>query len=249
MKFPLALLCALPLAAFAQTASEPQPGQRLFDGSCARCHGFDAAGAIGPNLQRSVLLRAENEPAFKVFVQNGSPDRGMPATPLADNEYAAIAAYVRSLRVVDTGVQSAQAARGKKVYEREQCGSCHIVQGVGRALGPELSSIGVTRKIEQLKQDLLQPAARLPQAPFGFTQYLPVRIVAKQGQDVSGVRLNEDAFSIQLRDADGRLHAFRKSEVAQLDKHYDKSVMPGVKLKAAQLDDLLAYLASLRGVK
>lgn len=224
-------------------------GQQLFDGSCARCHGFDAAGAIGPNLQRSVLLRAENEPAFKALVQNGSPTRGMPATPgLSDRELSSIAAYVRSLHVVDPGVQAAQAARGEKIYEQQNCASCHIVYGEGRGIGPELTDIGVKRKAGQLRQDLIDPAASLPQIG-GVTEFLPTRVVMNDGREVSGLRINEDAFSIQLRDMDDRLRTFKKTELKRIDKQFDGSLMPRVELDATKLDDLVAYLTSLRGTR
>lgn len=248
MKFPLALLCALPLAAFAQTASEPQMGQQLFDGSCARCHGFDAAGAIGPNLQRSAVLKVEAEAAFKAIVQTGIPSRGMPATPLSDAELGAIGAYIRSLRVVEPTVQAAAVERGRELYRQQECGACHIVQGVGKGVGPELTDIGVKRKAAQLRVDLANPSASLPQVG-GMAGYLPVTVATTKGESISGLRVNEDAFSIQLRDAAGGLRSFKKSELRQIDKQFDRSTMPAAKLAAAQLDDLVAYLTSLRGVK
>ncbi|MDH5312044.1 MAG: cytochrome c, partial [Gammaproteobacteria bacterium] len=63
-----------------------------------------------------------------------------------------------------------------------------------------------------------------------------------------GMRVNEDAFSIQVRDVSGALHSFRKDELAGLDKIPSHSLMPplGDALSSAEIDDLVSYLMSLR---
>ena len=67
---------------------------------------------------------------------------------------------------------------------------------------------------------------------------------------VRGVRVNEDSFTIQLRDDSNRFRSFRKSDLKELKKEFDVSTMPSYKsLTAVELDDLVAYLASLRGEK
>ena len=79
--------------------------------------------------------------------------------------------------------------------------------------------------------------------------FLQVRLVTTDGRRLTGVRVNEDPFSIQIRDFSDRLHSFWKSELAQLDKDWGRSPMPGYRdvFTAAELDDLVAYLVSLRG--
>jgi hypothetical protein len=73
--------------------------------------------------------------------------------------------------------------------------------------------------------------------------------VAKDGKSYDGTRVYEDTFSIELKDAAGNFHSFKKLELAKLEKLPGKSVMPSFKdtLSAAQLDDLVAYLAGLKG--
>jgi len=51
-------------------------------------------------------------------------------------------------------------------------------------------------------------------------------VVPKNGEAVTGVRVNEDSFSIQLQDSAGRSHSFWKSEVTKIDKQRGKSPMP-----------------------
>jgi len=68
---------------------------------------------------------------------------------------------------------------------------------------------------------------------------------------VSGVRLNEDSFTIQLKDAGNKVYSFRKTDVQQVDKQFGKSMMPDYKARvtASELDDLVAYLSGLGGAK
>ena len=72
--------------------------------------------------------------------------------------------------------------------------------------------------------------------------------MTREGSAVTGVRVNEDSFSIQLRDAAGKMHSMWKSELKSLDKDLKKSPMPRYAegfFAASELDDLVAYLAQL----
>jgi hypothetical protein len=66
---------------------------------------------------------------------------------------------------------------------------------------------------------------------------------------VRGIRVNEDSFTIQLRDAGGRYHSFRKAELKDLVRLSGRTPMPSFEgqIGQAELDDLVAYLASLKG--
>jgi cytochrome c oxidase cbb3-type subunit III len=68
---------------------------------------------------------------------------------------------------------------------------------------------------------------------------------------VRGVRVNEDSFTIQIKDASGRYHSYRKLDLVKIEKDPGKTFMPAFasSLSGAELDDLVAYLASLRGVE
>ena len=63
--------------------------------------------------------------------------------------------------------------------------------------------------------------------------------------------MNEDSFSIQVRDAGGRSYSFWKKDLAQIDRQRGKSPMPSYQgqLSDAELTDLVAYLASLKEAK
>jgi hypothetical protein len=63
------------------------------------------------------------------------------------------------------------------------------------------------------------------------------------------VRISEDVFWVYVRDSAGRVHRYWKSDLDGLDREVGASLMPayGAQRSAAEVDDLVAYLASLRG--
>jgi putative heme-binding domain-containing protein len=119
-----------------------------------------------------------------------------------------------------------------------------VIQGQGGSDGPDLTDIGARRSAAYLKDALLRPGGASPDG------YLIVTARLRDGREVSGRRLNEDSFTIQLRDSREGLHSLRKSDLAELRKEFGKSEMPSYEsLSSSEIDDLIAYLSSLRGVK
>ena len=254
MILPLILALTMQTAA---PARDVQEGKKLFDGMCARCHGIDGTGDEGPALNRATLARAGTEDALRDVIRDGIPDRGMPRVRrLSDGELAQLVAYVRSLGRAGGAPARGDAERGRAVYTRLGCAACHIVDGEGGSFGPELTEIGVQRGAGYLKQSVIGPAEMLPRGLSlvpgrGFAEYLPVQIVTSDGRVVRGVRINEDPFTIQVRDTNNQFHSYRKSELKDVQKEFGKSLMPGFRGRVtdAELDDLVAYLSTLRGVK
>lgn len=241
----------------AQGTTEIEKGKQLFLGMCSRCHGVEGGGGEGPNLNRPVLSRAPDDEALTAVIRDGIPDRGMPKLRrFTDAELHAMVIYIRSLSR-NTAVSAAgNAEKGRAVYQKSGCASCHIVGGEGGSLGPELTSIGAHRAPDYLRQAIVDPAATLPRGVMafpghGFNEFLPVRVVTRDGREVRGVRVNEDSFTIQVRDAGSQLYSFRKADLQTLDKQIGKSLMPQYKSKIAgpDLDDLVAYLSSLGGAQ
>jgi cytochrome c oxidase cbb3-type subunit 3 len=105
--------------------------------------------------------------------------------------------------------------------------------------------VGARRSPQHLRASVTEPEAEVTD---GFLQ---VRVTPRSGPRVTGVRVNEDTFSIQVRDLAGNLHSYWKNELAELQRDRGKSPMPayGGRLASGELDDLVAYLASLEGVR
>jgi len=253
----LVLLSAMaaPRPSAAQSAADVQAGKTLFGGLCVTCHGFDGAGGAGPPLNRPRLLNAPDEASLRAVISDGIPNRGMPRVRrTTETELRQLVAYVRSLGRSARPAVRGNAQRGLEVYGKLNCASCHIVRGQGGSLGPPLTDIGALRGPQYLRQAILEPAAALPNGTLvvpgrGYSEYLPVRVVMKDGQEVRGIRLNEDLFTIQLRDVAGRFHSIRKSEAEVVRKETGASLMPSFagRISDVELDDLVAYLSSLGG--
>jgi cytochrome c oxidase cbb3-type subunit III len=218
-------------------------GKLIFEGHCALCHGIDGGGGRGPSLRRAKLLHAPDDEALKSLIENGIQPEMPPAWFLAPEEIANVGAYVRTLGNVPPEALPGDPARGKAIYARSGCSACHILAGEGSGYGPELTDVGARRGSARLRETLQNPAKTIPE------DFLLVDATTNSGQTVRGVRLNEDSFSIQLKDQQGRFHSFRKSELRDLKKLRGETPMPtyGSILSAAELDDLINFLASQRG--
>ena len=227
------------------TAEEIAEGKRLFQGHCGGCHGPEGGGARGPNLARPKLRHAADPESLFLVIDLGIEGTEMPrGGQLHDREIWKIAAYVESLGQTKPEPLPGDAKTGEEVYYgKGNCAACHWLDGEGGRQGPDLSGIGARRGLDHLRQSLLEPAAAFPEG------FLMVSVVGKDGRRIRGIRLNEDAFTIQLRDFSETLHSLRKQDLAELNKHKGESSMPAYSdtLTTAEIDDLISFLASQRG--
>lgn len=223
-------------------------GERLFRIHCARCHGIDGEGGEGSNLARAKLKYATDDDALIEILGSGIPGTGMPAIwTLDDDQEVRVAAYVRTLGRIEEEEMPGDPVRGAQVYRTNGgCPVCHIIDGHGTGIGPELSYIGDQRGLDYLRRSLTAPAEAQSQT-MGYKDYLTVRVRSLGGR-VEGLRVNEDAFSIQVRDVSGTVHSFRKDELVEFEKVFAHSLMPGygAALTDNDMDDLVSYLMSLR---
>ncbi len=255
----VAMLASGPaLGAAQQTASadELARGRMHYVASCARCHGVNGGGGEGPPLARATLPRAPDDETLMALMNLGIPGTAMtPSRWLSDEELRLVARYVRSLApaTAQGGVSTGDPGRGRALYERGRCASCHTVGGFGTGRGPDLTSVGARRGPDYLREAVLDPAAALPRGltamPRDFVDYLVVRVVDGSGREVIGARLNEDSYTIQLKDVRGQVHSFDKLELRSLEKQYDRSLMRSYRdtFTAAEVDDLVSYLMTLTG--
>lgn len=233
------VLVLISCAVYAQSPPDLAAGKVLFETHCALCHGIGGKGSRGPGLNHAKLAKAPDDEALKKLIENGIEPEMPSFWYLAFEDTAPLVAYVRSLgRMVPEPV-TGNAERGATVYARNKCYACHIVAGEGSGFGPELTEISFRRSPGYLRQAIIAPEAALPE------NFLLVEAKTKAGQSIRGIRANEDPFTIQIKDSTGSFHSLRKDNLATLNKLRGKSPMPAYKLPAADLDDLIAYLASL----
>jgi cytochrome c oxidase cbb3-type subunit 3 len=240
----------------AEATSDAERGRQLFEQHCAFCHGPRGEGGKGPTLAQPSLPRATDLEALRQIIRRGIPNTEMPNSRLLPDEVALVADFVRALGKLPAEPVPGDAARGAQLYATKgNCAQCHAIRGQGGAIGPDLSDIGRARSVAYLRRALVEPAAEVPQAfnpqrgEGGLpTNFLLVRATPRNGAPVAGVRVNEDTFSIQIRDLGGKVHSFFKSDLAELHKDWGATPMPtfsGV-FDAGELDDVVAFLVSLR---
>jgi cytochrome c oxidase cbb3-type subunit 3 len=234
-------------------------GQKLFLAHCSFCHGPNGEGDRGPTLAQPSLPRATDDVVLQNIIKSGLSGTEMPGSRLFPDQIQAVAAFVRSLGRRPRETVAGDAARGGQLYATKgACATCHTLNGHGAAIGPDLGRIGLRRSPAYLRRALTEPGAEVPLefSPWRSEVSLPVnflfvRAVPKKGEPVAGVRVNEDTFSIQVRDLSGRVHSFFFSELAELHRDWGVSPMPayGAVFTATELDDVVAFLVSLRGEK
>ncbi|HKV73140.1 MAG TPA: c-type cytochrome [Gemmatimonadales bacterium] len=255
------LLLAAPLAAQTPDVANPSPadleaGQTIFRTQCARCHGAGGTGGIGPSFTHPKLRRAATDDDVVNIVLNGIPGTAMIGFwNLSADEARQVAGYVRSLGKLPPEEIAGDAARGLTLYqERGQCGRCHVLAGQGAGWAPDLTDVGLRLSTKLLRQSLvdpgaLQPPSPLPAAHGPYSGFLVVRVVTRSAHEYRGHRINEDDFTIQIRDESGKIRSFDKATLRVLEKFPGRSPMPSYQtvFSDSQLDDLVAFLASQKG--
>jgi putative heme-binding domain-containing protein len=175
-------------------------------------------------------------------ISKGIPGTPMPAFPGTGREVWQVVGYVRSLSIGKGAASSkGDPVRGAKLFADQGCGGCHSVRGAGGSLGPDLAEVGTTRSLGHIRRSILNPNEDV--AP----DYWILRARTKTGQELSGIRLNEDTFSYQFRDQSGLRSVF-KTDLAE-HTIVTTSAMPSYrdKLAASDLEDVVSFLAAQKG--
>lgn len=250
----LLLSCAFALAAFGNAAQ--LGGKQLYQTHCAACHGQTGEGGSGPTLATPRLVRAADEVSLTKIIKEGIAGTEMPSSRLDAAQIKLLAEFVQELGKLPLEKPAGDAARGAKLYAgKGGCTMCHAINGEGSSYGPDLSDIGLRRGAKHLLTSLLDPESDVAKSFLQFRpgtaitdNFLQVRLLTRAGKRINGVRVNEDSFTIHVRDASGQAHSFFKSELREFHKDWGKSSMPSYrKLTQTELDDLVAYLLTLRG--
>jgi putative heme-binding domain-containing protein len=249
-----ACLAAAILTASAATARAQSPyapadieyGSRVYAAQCSVCHGATGDTVNGVDLRSGRIRRAESDRELMALIMTGIPGTAMPAFKFSTAELTGVVAYVRNMRNFNAArVTLGDAQRGQALFTgKGQCATCHRVNGQGPRLAPDLSDVGANRTADTLQRTLLDPN-RVPQ----FANRT-VRAVTRDGKVITGRRLNEDTYSVQLIDQQERLVSLAKDELREYTVAKTAS-MPAYKdkLNSGELADVVAYLLSLKGLQ
>jgi putative heme-binding domain-containing protein len=231
------------LIALVQQNPSAEFGHGVFRLHCAPCHGMAAQGGrSGPDLTR--LARGDND-LFDI-ITNGVPGTEMQAygDSITSDARASLVAYLRSKTQSESGLAPGNAAKGEQLFwGKGGCGACHLVGKRGERIGPALTRIGGGRSLAHLKESIVDPNAD------PVPGYSTVTVVERNGTTVTGVEKGFDNFTVRLVDLSQKFHSYDLSAVAKVTRS-PESLMPadyGKKLSSTEIDDLVAYLASLKG--
>ena len=135
------------------------------------------------------------------------------------------------------------AASGQIVFAKAgTCGKCHVVNGEGKEVGPNLSEIGKKLSREAIYEAILYPSASIS---HNFETYV---VETKAGNVVNGLLVSKTPAEITLKDAEALLRTFKTADVESVTRS-PVSIMPADLHKALttqDLADLVEYLHTLR---
>ena len=246
---------------FAGDPKAAKVGEFQFRINCAFCHGLGArGGGRGPDLTRSQKRHGNSDTELFRTISQGISGTAMPpngttgqGVGMTDEEIWQVISYLRSVQVKTPDHPPGNAAHGKELfYGDANCSGCHMVNGKGGRLGPDLGGVGGARSVDYIVDSVRNPSRKLAQGLTEATKEFPqeyekVTVVTSEGIEITGVTLNEDSFSVQLMDASEELHFFEKDKLRSFKKSR-KSLMPAYDtslLNDQDLQDIVAYLLSV----
>src|ERR1700688_4887405 len=212
---------------YAGDAKAAKAGQYEFRINCALCHGLGAhGGGRGPDLTLGQKKHAHSDAVLFQGINNGIPGTVMQANGtngqgvgMTDEEIWQIITYIRSVEVKAPAHPIGNAEHGKELfYGDANCSLCHMVEGKGGRVGPELTSVGGSRTRDAIIDSVRNPSRRLA---WGLTEptkefpqeYETITAVTAAGKEIKGVALNEDSFSVQMIDTSEQIFLLEKDKL------------------------------------
>lgn len=224
------------------SAADLDQGKKLYAGRCAGCHGPAGDGGKGANLASPMLSRGQTDLALYRTIRYGIPETEMPSHNLTQREIWQMAAYVRTLGTSGGEAIHGDARNGSALVRgKGGCLQCHLLEGEGGMTGPALSDIGRRRSPSYLRTKLMDPGKDIA------SDFSMVKLTTRDGNKITGVRLNEDTYSIQLLENSTRLRSFWKQDLVELVVER-RTLMPSYKgqLTEQEMNDVVAFMGGLR---
>jgi cytochrome c oxidase cbb3-type subunit III len=222
-----------------------EAGEQRFQQLCTGCHGRGGVGGQGegqgPNLINSWEVRRASDRNLFGYIRDGVKGTAMPAFSLPDQQIRELAAYVRSLNAPANVVPVAGDPKaGETVFlEKGGCSGCHMIHGRGGYLGPDLTDIGSTRRLGELREAVLDPKR------LAVDGYRPIMLRDANGNPLRAIVKHESNWALEIIDEKGGLHLLHGLQVKQAVP-VPNQWMPddyGRRLSQNDLQNLFAYLS------
>ncbi|MCZ6794143.1 MAG: hypothetical protein O7J95_11085, partial [Planctomycetota bacterium] len=134
------------------------------------------------------------------------------------------------------------ASRGRDVFQRLSCGSCHHLGGKGQRVGPDLGGVGKRLGVRELLTEIVLPS-RVVAKRYYFTEY-----ELRGGERVNAMPVYSARNALVLITREGRYRRLDPSTIVDASPR-SRSLMPDgllAGLAGREVADLLAYLRSVR---
>ena len=189
-------------------------------------------GALGPTDKHGIS--AQEKTIAEVLKTRGYA----PAIYGKDNKpLPAIAELVK---------RNGNAGNGQVVFAKTgTCAKCHVVNGEGKDVGPNLSEIGKKLSREAIYEAILYPSASIS---HNYETYV---VEAKSGNVVNGLLVSKTPAEIVVKDNEALVRTFNTADLESVTRS-PISLMPAdlhTALTVQELADLVEYLQTLRAAK
>ena len=211
-------------------------GQAMFRGLCSGCHGGAGRGGKGPDLTDNRWIHGSTDADIVQVIENGVPNTTMKklGDALKPEQIQKVIAYIRSLarspgESTWKPYMPGDAQAGRKTFfdpqSKVQCAKCHRVGAEGGRIGPALDHIASRRAPEYVMESIVLPSKDIA------SEYEAVAVATKDGKVITGLRVNESNFSVQLYEENGRFHSLLKRDLEDFkgfEKVIDAGEHPGI---------------------
>ena len=132
--------------------------------------------------------------------------------------------------------------KGREIFNTVKigCFNCHVLEGKGTAIGPDLSDIGLRADAPNITESILDPSKVIIE---GFQ---PITVKTNEGTVVTGLLRDESDEALWLLETTGKLNEIPKKEIAKRTS-LNISFMPGnfsELLTPQECADLVSWLLS-----
>jgi putative heme-binding domain-containing protein len=213
--------------------------------------------------RETIKALAKNAPGAQQLLKLASEDRLeeslrlTAATALSQVSWAAVraaAAQVLALPraggdeplppISELATRRGDPVNGRRVFfsDTTACQRCHVVNGEGIAIGPDLSQIGDKLGKDALIESILDPNNGIA---FGYEAWT---VTTTDDEEIYGLIVSETADELAVKDLSGIVHRIAKSRLA--DRVPSKfSLMPAglqATMTVTELVDLVEYMSQLK---
>jgi putative heme-binding domain-containing protein len=127
---------------------------------------------------------------------------------------------------------------GKLAFTKAQCADCHKAAGIGKSIGPDLSSVANRFTRREVLESILFPSHVISD------QYRSYRVLSADGKVFSGLMAKNLDNSVTIRDSDLKEHTISEENIESIEPSGSSMMPSGLfdRLSSAEIRDLMTFL-------